>query len=115
MPDVRGVAGDVLRVTAALKEGGVSGLVSCSSRPLRHAGPAVDDGRRGSGAGLRRAMPWAGKARRVAVELARRRPRRAPPATVGRILVWGSPPGTAGRPTRLRLPRTTRVRSVFLG
>ena len=99
MPDVRGVAGDVLRVAAALKEGGVR-PVPCSSRPLRHAGPAVDDGRRGAGLlGVRRAMPWAGKTR-VAVELARRYPRRArrrPPWGAS----WpGKPAWNGGRPTR---------------
>ena len=72
-----------------LKEGGVSGLVPRSSRPLRHAGRqwTMDDAQRVLD--VRRDMPWAGKAR-VAAELAWRRPGRAlSTATVGRILAWG--------------------------
>ena len=72
-----------------LKEGGVSGLVPRSSRPLRHAGRQWTMADAERVLDVRRAMPWAGKAR-VAVELARRHPRRAlSTATVGRILAWG--------------------------
>ena len=72
-----------------LKEGGVSGLVPRSSRPLRHAGRQWTMADAERVLGVRRTMPWAGKAR-VTVELARRHPRRAlSTATVGRILAWG--------------------------
>ena len=52
-----------------LKEGGVAGLVPRSSRPLRHAGRQWTMADAERVLGVRRAMPWAGKAR-VAVELA---------------------------------------------
>ena len=72
-----------------LTEGGVSGLVPRSSRPLRHAGRQWTMADAERVLGVRRTMPWAGKAR-VTVELARRHPRRAlSTATVGRILAWG--------------------------
>ena len=59
-----------------MRMGGVSGLVPRSSRPLRHAGRQWTMADAERVLDVRRAMPWAGKAR-VAVELARRHPRRA--------------------------------------
>ena len=72
-----------------LKAGGMSGLVRRSSRPRRHPGRqwTMDDA--ALVLGVRREMPWAGKAR-VAIEAAGRRPGRPlSTATVGRILAWG--------------------------
>lgn len=72
-----------------LKEGGVAGLVPRSSRPHSHPGRQWTAADAALVLGIRREMPWAGKAR-VALELASRRPERALSAsTVGRILAKG--------------------------
>ena len=78
-----------------LREEGVKGLVPRSSRPKSHPGRqwTMADAKRVLD--VRREMPWAGKAR-VALELAERRPERAPSeATVGRILRWAVQAGRA--------------------
>ena len=72
-----------------LKEGGAAGLVPRSSRPRSHRGPRWTREDAALVLGIRREMPWAGKAR-VSRELASRRPERAlSEATVGRILAKG--------------------------
>ncbi len=78
-----------------LRDGGLAGLVPHSSRPRRHPGRQWTMEDAALALGIRREMPWAGKAR-IALELAARRPDRPlSEATVGRILRRGVETGRA--------------------